>query len=211
MYHSEPSEKIVMSSAGRAAHHFLNLAEAVFLSRPPVGSVLQPAVKCGARSVGRGTLGRSAPSLCTLVFGRCLEPAPLPRVHIGGVMHLTSGCWLSTVWRRIAKRSFASSRAAIAEGRPESQKRVTFGVVLQTGSTPRAAKVSVLSTISTSHPFRALTISFWPLRCRSGALVHPVYHASVPYSIEGSMQVITALRREEAGGPFVILARLLIW
>src|SRR5271169_2066034 len=102
MYRSEPSEKMVMSFVGRAAHHFLNLAEAVFLSRPPVGSVLQPVMKCGARSVGRGTLGRSAPSLCTLVFGRCLVPAALPRVFIGGVMRLTSGCWLSTVWRRMA-------------------------------------------------------------------------------------------------------------
>ena len=195
-----------MSSVGRAAHHFLNLAEAVFLSRPPVGSILQPVVKCGARSVGRGTLGRSAPSLCTLVFGRCLVLALLPRVFTGGVIRLTSGCWSSTVWRRIAKRSFASSRAAIAEGRPKSRKRVTLGVVLQTGSTPRAARVSVLSTTSTCHPLRALTILFWPLR-----LVRPTYHASIPYSIEGSTQVITALRSEEAGGPFVVLARPRIW
>ena len=65
----------------------------------------------------------------------------------------------------------------IAEGRPESRKRVTLGVVLQTGSTPRAARVSVLSTTSTCHPLRALTISFWPLR-----LVRPAYHASVPRS-----------------------------
>src|SRR5436190_23251317 len=105
-------------------------------------------------------------------------------------MHLTSGCWLSTVWRRMAKRSFASLRAAITEGRPESQKRVTLGVVLQTGSTPQAAKVSVLSTTSMCHPFHALTISFWSL---CDALVHPAYHASVPYSNEGNTQVITAL------------------
>jgi hypothetical protein len=97
MYRSEPSEKIVTSSVGRAAHHFLNLAEAVFLSRPLVGSVLQLVVKCSARSVGCGTLGRSAPSLCTLVFGRCLVLAPLPRVFIGGIMRLTSGCWSSTL------------------------------------------------------------------------------------------------------------------
>src|SRR5436190_19349886 len=100
MYCLEPSEKIVTSSVGRAAHHFLNLAEAIFLSRPPVGSVLQPVVKCGVRSVGHGTLGRSVPSLCTLVFGCCLVPAPLPQVLIGVVMHLTGGCWLSTVWSR---------------------------------------------------------------------------------------------------------------
>src|SRR5438045_3610879 len=111
---------MVTSSVGRAAHHFLNLVEAVFLSRLPVGSVLQPVVKCGACSVGHGTLGRSAPSLCTLVFGHCLVPVPLLRVFIGGVMHLMSGCWLSNVWRCMAKHSFASSRAAITEGRPES-------------------------------------------------------------------------------------------
>ena len=77
MYCSKPSEKIVMSSIRRAAYYFLNLAEAVFLSKPLVGSVLQLVVKCGARSVGCGTLGRSAPSLCTLVFGRCLMLALL--------------------------------------------------------------------------------------------------------------------------------------
>jgi hypothetical protein len=160
MYCSELSKKMVMSSIGRAAYHFLNLAEAVFLSRPPVGSVLQPVVKCGARSVGCGTLGRSAPSLCTLIFGRCLVLVLLPRVFIGGVIRLTSGCWLLTVWRRIVKRIFASLRAAIAEGRPKSQKRVTLGVVLQTGSTPWAARVSVLSTTSMCHSLCALTISF---------------------------------------------------
>jgi hypothetical protein len=37
--------------------------------------------------------------------------------------------------------------------------------------------------------------------------VRPAYYASIPYSIEGSTQVITTLRSEEAGGPFVILAR----
>ena len=202
MYCSESSEKMVMSSIRRAAHHFLNLVEAIFLSRLPIGSVLQLVVKCGARSVGCRTLGRSTPSLCTLVFGRYLVLARLPRVFIGGVIRLTSGCWSSTVWRCIAKCSFASSRAAIAEGRPKSQKRVTLGVVLQTGSTPQAARVSVLSTTSMCHPLRALTILFWPLR-----LVRPAYHASIPYSIEGSTQVITALRSEEAGSPFEILAR----
>jgi hypothetical protein len=77
---------MVTSSGGRAAHHFLNSSEAVFLSMPPVGSILQPDVKCSRRSVGRGTSGRSVPSLCTLVFGRCLKPAPLPRMIIGGGM-----------------------------------------------------------------------------------------------------------------------------
>ena len=97
MYRLEPSKKMVMSSIRRVAHHFLNLAEAVFLSRPLVGSVLQLVVRCGARSVGCRTLGRSAPSLCTLVFGRCLVLALLPRVFIRGVICLTSGCWSSTV------------------------------------------------------------------------------------------------------------------
>src|SRR5436190_23250108 len=90
VHHSEPSKKIVMSSVGRAAHHFLNLAEAIFLSRPPVGSVLQPVMKCSVHSVGHGTLGRSTPSHCTLVFGCCLVPAPLLRVFIRVVMHLMS-------------------------------------------------------------------------------------------------------------------------
>src|SRR3954462_3249080 len=90
-YCSEPSEKIVTSSGGRAAHHFLNSAEAFFLSRPLVGSPLQPVVKCGSLSFGRGTQGSSAPSRWTFVFGRCLEPAPLPRRIIGGGMRLTSG------------------------------------------------------------------------------------------------------------------------
>jgi hypothetical protein len=97
MYHSEPSKKIVTSSVRRAAHHFLNLAEAVFLSKPPVESVLQLVMKCSARSVGCETLGRSVPSLCTLVFRRCLVLAALPQVFIKGVMRLTSGCWLLTV------------------------------------------------------------------------------------------------------------------
>src|SRR5436190_10393741 len=105
-------------------------------------------------------------------------------------MHLTSGCWLSTVWRRMAKRSFASLRAAIMEGRPESQERVTLGVVLQTGSTPQAARVSILSTTSMCHLFHVLTISFGSLH---NTLVHPAYHASVLYNIEGNTQVITAL------------------
>ena len=125
-----------MSSIRRAAYYFLNLVEAVFLSRPLVGAVLHLVVKCNARSVGCRTLGRSALSLCTLVFRRCLMLALLPQVFIRGVIRLTSGCWSSTIWRRIAKRSFASLRAAIVEGRPKSQKRVTLGVVLQTRSTP---------------------------------------------------------------------------
>ena len=151
---------MVMSSIRRATHHFLNLAEAVFLSRPLVGSILQLVVKCSACSVGCGTLGRSALSLCTLVFGRCLVLALLPQVFTRGVIRLTSGCWSSTVWRCIAKRSFTSLRATIVEGRPKSQKRVTLGVVLQTRSTPWAARVSVLSTTSTCHLLCALTILF---------------------------------------------------
>src|SRR5271168_1387383 len=97
MYCLELSKKIVTSFVKRAAYYFLNLAEAVFLSRLLVGSVWQPVVKYSVCSVGCGTLGRSALSLCTLVFGRCLVPAPLPQVFIKGVMYLTSRCWSSTV------------------------------------------------------------------------------------------------------------------
>jgi hypothetical protein len=78
MYCSKPSEKMVMSSIRRATYYFLNLVEAVFLSRLLVRSVLQLVVKCSARSVGCRTLGRSALSLCTLVFRRCLVLALLP-------------------------------------------------------------------------------------------------------------------------------------
>jgi hypothetical protein len=86
-----------MSSIRRAAHHFLNLAEAVFLSRLLVRSVLQLVVKCSTHSVGCGTLGRSALSLYTLVFGRYLMLVLLLQVFIRGVIRLTSGCWSSIV------------------------------------------------------------------------------------------------------------------
>ena len=92
IYRSEPSKKMVMSFVRRATHHFLNLAEAIFLSRPLVGSILQLVVKCSACSVGCRTLGRSAPSLCTLVFGCYLVLVLLLQVFIGGVICLTSGC-----------------------------------------------------------------------------------------------------------------------
>ena len=78
MYYSKPSKKMVMSSIRRVVHHFLNLVEAVFLSKPLVGSILQLVVKCSACSVGCGILGRSTPSLCTLVFGRYLILVLLP-------------------------------------------------------------------------------------------------------------------------------------
>ena len=97
MYCLELSKKMVMSSIRRATYYFLNLAKAVFLSRPLVGSVLHLVVKCGARSVGCRTLGRSALSLCTLVFGHYLMLALLLRVFIRGVIRLISGCWSSTV------------------------------------------------------------------------------------------------------------------
>ena len=97
MYCSEPSKKMVTSSIRRATYYFLNLAEAIFLSRLLVGSILQLVVKCSTRSVGCGTLGRSAPSLYTLVFRRYLILALLLRVFTRGVIHLTSGCWLLTV------------------------------------------------------------------------------------------------------------------
>jgi hypothetical protein len=92
MYRLELSKKMVMSFVRRAAYYFLNLVEAVFLSRLLVGSVLQLVVKCSARSVGCGTLGRSALSLCTLVFRRYLVLALFLRVFIRGVIRLTSGC-----------------------------------------------------------------------------------------------------------------------
>jgi hypothetical protein len=67
-----------MSSIRRATYHFLNLVEAVFLSRPLIESVLQLVVKCSACSIGCRTLSRSALSLYTLVFGRCLMLVLLP-------------------------------------------------------------------------------------------------------------------------------------
>jgi len=85
-------------------------------------------------------------------------PAPLPRIIIRGSMRLTRGFYSSTVWRRIANRSFDSSRAAIAEERPESRKRVGVGVVLYTRRTLWAAREIVRSTTSTCHPIRALTV-----------------------------------------------------
>jgi hypothetical protein len=81
---------MVTSVGGRAAHHCLKWFEAVVLSRPPVGSVLQPVVKCDGMSLGRGMLGRSVPSCWTLVFGLCWVPAPLPQVIWGGVMSRNS-------------------------------------------------------------------------------------------------------------------------
>src|SRR5438046_10391649 len=110
MYCSKPSEKIVTSSGGREAHQALNSVEAVSLSRPPVGSDWQPAVKCGGRRVGLGTPGRSSPSRWTLVLGRCLLPAPLRRWLIGGVIRLTSGCSSSIIAGRIADCRWGDSR-----------------------------------------------------------------------------------------------------
>src|SRR5438045_348329 len=110
----------MMSSGGRAAHHFLNSAEVVLLSKLPIGSALHPFVKCGSLSFGQGMLGSSVPSLWTFVFGCCLEPAPLPCVIIRGLIHQMSGWFSSTVWMCIAKRNFDSLRAAITEGSPES-------------------------------------------------------------------------------------------
>ena len=72
IYCSKPSKKMVISSIRRVAYHFLNLVEAIFLSRLLVESILQLVVKCSAYSVGCRTLGRSALSLYTLVFERYL-------------------------------------------------------------------------------------------------------------------------------------------
>jgi hypothetical protein len=79
-----------------------------------------------------------------VVLSRPPVGSVLPRVIWGGVMRPTSGWHASTVWRRIANRSLAFSRAAMAEGRPESRNSVAVGVVRQTGSTPLVASASVL-------------------------------------------------------------------
>ena len=84
------------------------------------------------------------------------------------------------------------------------------GVVLHTGKTPRAAKVIALYTILTSPLSLVLTLTVaLPFLCKEG-LVRLAYYASVPKSAEESTQVVTALRRELAGGPFLVLARLRI-
>ena len=97
MYRLELSKKMLMSSIRRATYYFLNLVEAVFLSRLLIRSILQLVVKCSACSVGCRTLSRSALSLCTLVFGRYLMLVLLLQVFIRGVIRLTSGCWSSIV------------------------------------------------------------------------------------------------------------------
>jgi hypothetical protein len=158
----------------------LNWRDAVFLLSPPVGLVLHPVEKCGALSVGRGTRGSSVPRRWTFVFRRCRVPAPLPRTIIGGSMRRTSGCLLSTVYNRRAKRAFISSSAAIAKGSPESRKSVTIRVVRHTSSTPLVASVIVLSIMLTCYPTRALTLTSLSTRYSRGCLCLPPYYASVP-------------------------------
>jgi hypothetical protein len=94
-------------------------------------------------------------------------------------MRLTSRCWPSTVWSRIVNRSFVSLRAAIADGRPVSRYIVTLGVVFYIGSTPRAARIRVLSTIPICQLFLILTKGFRAMRLIWGPLVRPLYHASI--------------------------------
>ena len=53
---------MVTSISGRAAYYCLKWFKAVVLSRLPMGSVLQPIVKCGRMSLGCRMLGRSVPS-----------------------------------------------------------------------------------------------------------------------------------------------------
>ena len=118
---SEPSVKTVTSVGSNAAYHFLKAAAAVFLSILSVGSVSQLGEKCRELSIGLGISGRSAPRRCTFVLGRCRVPVPLFLAIIGRVIQCTSEYPLSIVLRYIAKRSFASSRAAIADGSPASR------------------------------------------------------------------------------------------
>ena len=113
--------KTVTSVNSNAAYHFLKAAAAVFLSILSVGSVLQLGEKCGRLSIGLDISERSAPRRCIFVLGRCRVPVSLFLAIIGGVMQRTSGYLLSIVLRRIAKRSFAFSRAVIADGSPASR------------------------------------------------------------------------------------------
>jgi hypothetical protein len=83
-------------------------------------------------------------------------------------------------------------------------------VVFHTGSTARAARMRVRSIAATCHPRRVLTLSS-AFRTVPRSFVRPSYYASVPYSSDSSTQVVTALRRAAAGGPWLVFARLRRW
>jgi hypothetical protein len=80
------------------------------------------------------------------------------------------------------------------------------GAVLHTGSTPLAARASVLSIVSTCHPLRALTVRFPIQFYEYSDLVLPTDHASIPYSTKGSTQEVTAFGSDDAGRPSTIRA-----
>jgi hypothetical protein len=88
----------------------------------------------------------------------------------------------------------------VADGSPASLRRTALGVVFHAGNTARAARMRVRSIAATCHPRRVLTL-FSAFRTVPRSFVRPSYHASVPYSSEGSTHVVTALRRAAAGGP----------
>jgi hypothetical protein len=105
---------------------------------------------------------------------------------------------MSIVWRCVAKRSFASSSATVADGSPASL-RTALGVVLHAGSTARAARMRVRSIAATCYPIRVLTL-FSAFRTVPRSFVRPSYHASVPYSSDGSTHVVTTLRMGSVAG-----------
>jgi hypothetical protein len=68
----------------------------------------------------------------------------------------------------------------------------------------------VRSIAATCYLIRVLTL-FSAFRTVPRSFVRPSYHASVPYSSDGSTHVVTALRRAAAGGPWLVFARLCRW
>jgi hypothetical protein len=82
--------------------------------------------------------------------------------------------------------------------------------VFHAGSAARAARIRIRSIAATCHPTRVLTLS--PAFCTvPGSFDRLSYHASVPYSSDGSTHVVTALRKAAAGGPWLVFARLRRW
>jgi hypothetical protein len=120
------------------------------------------------------------------------------------------GCRSSTVYSLRAKQAIVSLSATSAEGRPESLIKAGSGVVLHTRRTPRAANVITLCTILTRPPSLVLTLTIAPFFLYRDSLVRLAYQASVLYRAKESTQVVTAFRRELAGGLSLVLARLRI-
>ena len=116
---------------------------------------------------------------------------------------------MSTVRRCVAKRSFTSSKATCAAGRPASRISAVLGIVLHAGKIPLAAITRALSIAAMCPPSLALT-SGCPGRCVRGGLVRPLYQHSAPYISDGNTHAIVTLRKEVAGSPYVILPRLRI-